>query len=260
MAQTRQKTRRDVPDGPDAPEGAGPSVRMCAVTRAELSPDDLIRFVRAPDGTLTPDLEQRLPGRGVWVACHRKTVEKAIKTKAFARSLHADVSVPADLAERLDGLLLRRATGALALANKGGRVLTGFDKVDAALAKGSVALLVHGRDAAADGRGKLDRKFTAIQREKGIEAAIIDNLTIEQMSLAIGRSSVVHAALIPGGLTKRFRRESERVSRYRSASDFEPLFQPVSETSVETNVATNTETNTDTNIATNDCPGDRSEG
>ena len=33
---------------------------------------------------------------------------------------------------------------------------------------------VHGRDAAADGRGKLDRKFTAIQREKGIEAAIID--------------------------------------------------------------------------------------
>ena len=258
MAQTRQKTRRDVPDRSDAPEGAGPvgrPVRMCAVTRAELAPDDLIRFVRAPDGALTPDLEQRLPGRGVWVTCDRKIVEKAIKTKAFARSLQADVSVPADFADRLDGLLLRRATGALALANKAGRVLTGFDKVDAAIAKGSVALLVHGRDAAADGRGKLDRKFVAIQREKGIEAAIIDNLTIEQMSLAIGRSSVVHAALIPGGLTKRFRREAERVSRFRSASSPEPVL-PVSQSAVETN----TDANTDVKIETNDHTKDRNEG
>ena len=37
---------------------AGPidgSLRLCAVTRAELDPDDLIRFVAGPDGKIVPD-------------------------------------------------------------------------------------------------------------------------------------------------------------------------------------------------------------
>ena len=212
---------------------------MCVVTRAELPPAQLIRFVRGPDGEIVPDLEQRLPGRGVWVTCDRKTLEKAVKTKAFGRSLHSDVSVPADLTDRLDVMLLRRAGDALALANKAGRLTSGFQQVDAALEKGRVALLVHGADAAADGRGKLDRKFKAIQREKATEAPIVDILTIAQMSLAIGRPSVVHAALLPGGLTKRFQREAERVSRYRSASVSEQAFD-TGMTTTETGTPTGT--------------------
>ena len=121
-------------------------------------------------------------------------------------------------------MLLRRAGDALALANKAGKVVSGFQQVDAALEKGNVAVLVQGADAAVDGRGKLDRKFKAIQREKGAKAPIIDILTIAQMSLAIGRASVVHAALLPGGLAKRFQREAERVSRYRSASTSGQVF------------------------------------
>ena len=206
---------------------------MCAVTRAELPVANLIRFVRAPDGTIVPDLEQSLPGRGVWVACDRQTIEKAIKTKAFSRSLKTDVTISADLADRLDAMLLRRAGDALALANKAGLVVSGFQQVDAALEKSSVALLVHGADAAADGRGKLTRKFEAIQREKGLSAAVIDNLTIEQMSLAIGRPSVVHAALLPGGLAKRFQREAERVSRYRSISGSEQALDRTDDNELE---------------------------
>ena len=37
------------------------------MTRAAHPVEDLIRFVRAPDGTVVPDLRRRLPGRGVWV-------------------------------------------------------------------------------------------------------------------------------------------------------------------------------------------------
>lgn len=217
--ETQQETQPSVdPVGASGVSETGPT-RMCAVTRAELPPDELIRFVRAPNGEIVPDLEMRLPGRGVWVTCDRKTLEKAIKTKAFARSLQSDVSVPGDLPQRLDTLLLRRAGDALALANKAGKVTAGFQQVDAALEKGKVAVLVQGSDAADDGRGKLDRKFRAIQREKGAKAPIVSVLTIAEMSLAIGRPSVVHAALLPGGLAKRFQRETERVSRYRSFSN-----------------------------------------
>lgn len=221
MAENRQSRRKLDPDS----LAADGIQRMCAVTRMEASPDALIRFVRSPDGQLTPDLDHRLPGRGVWVECARKTVEKAIKTKAFTRSLQAAVEVPGDLTDRLEAMLVRRAVDALALANKAGCVIAGFQQVDTALEKDGVAVLMHGFDAAEDGRGKLDRKFKAIQREKGREVAIIDNLTIEEMSLAMGRPSVVHAALIPGGLAKRFQREAERVARFRSTSTNGQLFE-----------------------------------
>lgn len=210
MAANRKKRQTD-----DAGEG---SERLCAVTREALPPEALIRFALGPDGQIVPDLERRLPGRGVWVSCHRETLEKAINTKVFSRSLKSQVSVALDLPERIGIMIARRVMDALALANKAGRVVSGFQKVDGALEKGSVAALLHGSAAAADGRQKLDRKFQAIQRERGARAPILDVLTIEQMSLAIGRASVVHAALIPGGLTERFLREAERLSRYRAPS------------------------------------------
>ncbi len=190
--------------------------RMCAVTREHGPQVALLRFALAPDGKIITDAEGRLPGRGVWLTCSRKVVETAIQTKAFAKSLKQQVEVPGDLAQQAEGLLQRRLSDYLSLANKAGQVVAGFQQVDAALEKGSVGVLLHGSDAAADGCRKLDRKFRAIQRDRGLEAPVIELLTVAQMSLAMGRPSVVHAGLIPGGLTERFLREAERLSRFRS--------------------------------------------
>ena len=218
MAAKRQHRLDDDASGTPSGGPAGQTERLCAVTRAAGEPDGLIRFVLGPDGVIVPDLERRLPGRGVWLTCDQDIVKKAIQTKAFARSLKSAVNVPADLVERLDVMLIRRATGALSLANKAGLAAAGFQQVDSALEKGTIAAVLHGTDAAADGCSKLDRKFKAIQSDRGATAPICCVLTIAEMSLAMGRPSVVHAGLLPGGLTKRFLREAERVSRYRSSS------------------------------------------
>ncbi len=90
---------------PPAPE------RLCAVTRQSLDPKDLIRFVLSPDGTVVPDLERRLPGRGVWVGCDRRLVEKAVQSNTFAKSLKTKAEAPADLAERVDALMVKHLFG-----------------------------------------------------------------------------------------------------------------------------------------------------
>ena len=209
-------------DGPEL--NSGPE-RLCAVTRQSVDPKHLIRFVQAPDGTIVPDLDRKLPGRGVWVGCDRRLVEKAVATNVFAKSLKAKAQVSSDLPERVEALLVKRLTGVLSLANKAGLAVAGFEKVFAALDKGPVRAVLHGTDAAADGRSKIDRKYKAIQGSRGSPAAIVDVLKIAEMSLAIGRGSVVHAALTPGGLSDRFLEEAERLSRYRfsatkAADDF----------------------------------------
>jgi uncharacterized protein len=191
------------------------SERLCAVTRQARDASDLIRFVLSPDGIIVPDLDRRLPGRGVWIGCDRNLVEKAIRTQAFSKSLKTKADTPEDLADRVDGLILKRVSGVLSLANKAGLAVAGFEKVFAALEKGPVRAVLHGADAAADGRSKIDRKYKAIQSDRGQQAPIVDVLTTAQMSLAIGRGSVVHAALTPGGLSDRFLEEAERLRRYR---------------------------------------------
>ena len=203
----------------DGQEPAGDSpLRLCVVTRAQCSPDDLIRFAQAPDGTIVPDLARRLPGRGVWVSATRACVSEAVNTKAFSRSLKRQAKTDPALADLVERLLTKRVLEAISLSNKAGQVVFGFTKVDALVAGGQAIALLHGREAAADGRQKLDRKFQAIMADKDQPAVILDGLATQELSLAIGRENVVHAALAEGGASRRVIKEAERLLRYRSGT------------------------------------------
>jgi uncharacterized protein len=206
----------DAAEHDEAAEGEEGPLRLCAVTRQTGPPERLIRFVAAPDGEIVPDLACRLPGRGVWVTADRGHIEQAARQNVFAKSLKRQVKVPNDLAGRLETLLLRQTINALSIANKAGVVTTGFSQVDAALQKGGVVILVHGSDAAAGGSERLDRKHAAIAGSHGRSPQICIELTIEQISLAIGGLNVVHAALNHGGAAAKFATEAGRLKRYRS--------------------------------------------
>ncbi len=210
--------RRQQDDAEPAVGDDDRGLRLCAVTREAVDPGELIRFVADPSGEIVPDLARRLPGRGVWVKADRVVVERAIKANIFAKSLKRPVRVDPELGQRLDQLIEKRAIEALALANKAGLVTTGFQQVDELVGGGAAVILVQGADAADGGRDKLQRKFAAVARSKGRKTSLVTSLSTEQLSLAMGRSNVVHAALIQGGAAQRFLDEAERLTRYRSGS------------------------------------------
>ena len=193
---------------------AGP-LRQCAVSRAHKPPEELIRFVAGPEGAISPDLARRLPGRGVWVDATREVVTAAVRQKAFAKSLKRQISVPADLPGLVERLMARRLSEALSIANKAGLVIAGFAKVDELIARGQAAVLLHAADAAADGVAKLDRKFKAVTCPDDGPATVIRELTGAEMSLAMGRPNVIHAAAAEGGATHRLIEEARRLRRYR---------------------------------------------
>jgi uncharacterized protein len=208
----RDKTDRSA----DRQGPAGTPERTCAVTRVVRPAGELLRFVVGPEGTVVPDLGRRLPGRGVWLACSKDVVAAAVKRKVFSRSLRLAASAPPDLAETVERLMLRRTGEALSLANKAGLVTVGFTRIEAALGRGSVEILVHAADAAPDGVEKLDRQYKAMVRDLGRKPVIARALTVEQLGLALGRANVVHAALSKGGAAAKFLAEVERLSAYRA--------------------------------------------
>ena len=184
--------------------------RTCIVTRRAGPPGGLLRFVIGPDGAVVPDIAGRLPGRGAWVTPTAAAVGQAVKRKAFSRAFKQEVAAGPDLPEIVDAALLRDVRGALALANKAGAALAGFGKVEAAIGSGEVAALLHAREAADDGR----RKLAAALRRRGPDTMsavpTFDDLGGDDLDVALGRSGVVHAALLAGpgsqGCLARWRR------------------------------------------------------
>jgi hypothetical protein len=70
---------------------------------------------------------------------------------------------------------------------------------------------VEASEAAPDGR----RKLQAAAMVTGIVPFVIDVLTNAELSLALGRANVVHAALKPGRIAERLIFEAGRLNGFR---------------------------------------------
>ena len=61
-------------------------LRRCVVTGKTGPRESFLRFVEAPDGTVVPDIEGKLPGRGLWLTVSRAALEQAVLRNAFAKA------------------------------------------------------------------------------------------------------------------------------------------------------------------------------
>jgi uncharacterized protein len=198
-----------------APQGP---LRTCIVTRKERSPDEMIRFVMSPEGAAVPDLRRKLPGRGVWVTASSDIVRRAVRKRAFDRGFKRSVGADQELVEQLDGLLASDALQLLSFANKAGAVITGSTKIATALESRPLVGLMHARDGSAGGAAKLDR---LLLRRYGEGAALMVHgnvFTTAQLDLALGRTNVIHAALLAVPASEAFLKRVRRLEGYRHSA------------------------------------------
>ena len=213
----------DLDNGPRTDRSA--TMRMCAVTRQVRPIDELIRFVVSPSGEVVADLKRKLPGRGLWVTASRQVVAEAVRRNQFTKGFKRDVRVAPTLAADTEALLVRSVVEALAMAAKAGQVVAGFSKVEGALAQrqaqSAIHALIHASDGAADGLRKLDAlvRQNAGNGDESRPFPVVTALTSEQLDLALGRSNVIHAALLAGPASKTFLSRSHVLVRYRMADD-----------------------------------------
>lgn len=187
--------------------------RTCIVTREAQGPAGLIRFVLGPDRQVVPDLRHKLPGRGVWVTARRDLVEQAVARRLFSRAFKTEAKAPDTLAEDLERLLRDDMRQALALANKAGCVITGFQKVESAVTDKPIVALIHAAEAAEDGRRKLANPLRKRLGGAISSFPVVQVLSIDELDLALGRSHVIHAALVAGAGSDGF---LNRWHRYRT--------------------------------------------
>jgi len=101
------------------------------------------------------------------------------------------------------------------MAHKAGRLAAGFAKAEAALRNGDAIGIVHASDAAPDGV----RKLASARRHADASPAsfsVFGAFTSAQLDLALGRSNVVHAALLAGPGSETFLTRVARLTYFRA--------------------------------------------
>lgn len=181
--------------------------RRCFATGAVRQKSELVRFVIAPDGTVVPDIEEKLPGRGLWLTASRDIVAASSGKGLFARAARGPARAPANLADQVEALLTRRCLDLLGFARRAGQVTTGFEKVRSWLGAGKASLLLEASDGAEDGRRKL-----AISAR---DIPVIDLFRGDELSQALGRENAVHVAVRAGKLAGLLQQEAARLGGFR---------------------------------------------
>lgn len=189
--------------------------RTCIVTREVLDASLLIRFVAGPDGSVVPDLKRNLPGRGVWVTATRSCVEQAVVRSAFSRGLKSRVKADRQLPDLVEQRLLDVALGALGFARKAGQCVAGQGKVEAGLRSGKAIAVLHASDGKEDGLRKIRQLVNAVMREGARDIKLLRIFSSEQLSMALGATNVIHAALMDGGAARNCIKRAAELSKYR---------------------------------------------
>ena len=116
----------------------------------------------------------------------------AIQGKVFARAFGRTVTAHDNLPSIVEIQLARRCLDMLGLARRGGDAVAGFEKARAWLRSGRAAMLLHASNGSVRERGRLMPSTSAIPT-----VTLFDDA---ELGLALGRESVVHAAVAVGGL------------------------------------------------------------
>ncbi len=180
--------------------------RRCIVSGASGPRGELIRFVASPKGEVVPDVEGKLPGRGVWLSARRKALDEAVRRNPFSHALRQKVTVGADLTEATERLLLRRTLDLLTLARRAGQAEFGAERVSERIADVRMAegVLLTARDA---------RVAAHKHAPRGMR--IVDALTVAELGQAFGRARVATAFVAPGRLADRLVTEGVRLAGVR---------------------------------------------
>ncbi len=194
---TRGGAEKSRPDGPE---------RKCLATGETEPKAGLIRFVLGPDNQVFADVMGKLPGRGCYVSSTRSALEQAVKKKLFSRGFKTQVTVSEGLIDEVERQIVRRLVDLISLARKSGDAVGGFEKVKDWLAKEEARVLIQ----ASDGSGRGKSKLSTPHRGK-----FIGCLTADELGMAFGRETVIHAALASGGLSQRVVEEAQRLQGLR---------------------------------------------
>lgn len=184
----------------------GLETRKCVLSGKILGKEELLRFVTLKDGTMLPDFNKKLDGRGFYVSNSKKLLLSLVEKNPFNKLLHKKVVYAENMPEIVEGILAKKGLDALNLARKAGDLVLGFEKVKELIVKGRAAFVVEAADAGADGRQKIAELSANLEKFTLYDSAAL--------STALNRENTVYLAVKKGKMSDAARLALKRYQTY----------------------------------------------
>lgn len=181
-------------------------IRKCVLTGEVKPKEDLLRFILLRDGTVLPDFNKKLEGRGFYISNSKKLLEGLTVKNPLNKILHTKTVIGNDLPQMVEQILRKKGLDAVNLARKAGDLVLGLEKVKDIIAKGKAAFVIEANDAGDDGR----QKITAIAKD--IER--YDLYDVASLSKALNRENTVYLAVKNTPMSKMVRLALKRYQTF----------------------------------------------
>ncbi len=175
--------------------------RTCLGCRQVKDQDQLVRFVRSPDGEILADLKGRLPGRGAYLCSDRDCIETAVSRKQFDRAFRqvCQTVTVGQLADSIADQLLAHLASLLGMARKSAKFVAGSNAVlDALNRKKLLAVVVLAKDISPQIGEKVRCKA---EHQKIVTTRLFDK---EKLGRILGRAERSVVGLPDGKLADAF--------------------------------------------------------
>ena len=128
-----------------------PPERTCIACKAKRGQHELLRLVCATSGKVMFDRTRRAPGRGAYVCCYARCLQKALKSSRLASVFHRAVIVPTFEAacEVTVSSLHDRLGTCLSIAQRAGGLVSGYMSLRHACTRSRVVYMVLAENATA---------------------------------------------------------------------------------------------------------------
>jgi len=184
-------------------------LRTCAGCRKKLPKRELVRIVSDPEGRIIADLKGKLPARGAYVCPVHRCIGKLDKGRLISALKRDDIEVNNgfELSTVVAEALRERARSLIGMAQKGGKVVSGTNLVEAEMRRSPNPhwLALVAEDASETIANKLSARITA----GGVPMRRF--ITREDLGGIIGKSPRSVVLVKDGGLAKAV---EEAINRY----------------------------------------------
>lgn len=189
--------------------------RTCLGCRRSYDQSGLVRFVRAPDGSVLVDYRGKLPGRGAYTCLDTACIGQTVKRRQFDRAFHAACQslTAADIYGRLAEEIRARLEALLGMARKSSQIVSGGNAVlDALERPDQLAVIILAGDVSEGVGDKLQRKAV------GRQVPCLVFSTKVGLGQLLGRGERSVTALLKGRLAEAFMAEWQKLKQISGES------------------------------------------
>ena len=189
-----------------------PKLFTCLSTGLKLDSRNLLKFVLAPDNSLTLDLMDRLPGEGFRISASREVLEDFCKKDLFSQTASCQVIIRENFISYVETALVEHFNSTIGFCRRAGFLIWGFEKVRNALIKKEVTLRIEALDGSTSEKRKLD-SITIVP--------VLQSLYAYELATSFRRERLIHCALVKKrnsgliGLASSLRDKSFRLAKFR---------------------------------------------